>query len=228
MYYWIGERMTEKKEFAEVSKLDGPGKYRFAALCDWDIVGGVHRVSSDVIFGEHPTFEFDSIQYHLAKKFQNITSQVFYEASLEGGKYTPASFKFVPKWDGPLCADGDYLIYDGEICFIKSDGNCSGDNLYSNFEIHSNFEIKDVGNLSIEKNKLIVDEPIGRDVNLELMFNSAAPHHTEPPKHWRTWITLEGENPGKLVKEVIDYINSEKERLKAPLWKRKPTLTVKT
>ena len=215
--------MTEKKEFTRVRKIIGPGKYRFAALCDWNMIGGVRGMTSDVIFGEHPNFEYDNIQYYLAKKFQNITAQVFYEASLDDGDYTPASFNFVPKWDGgSLSADGDYIIYDGEISFIKSDGNCSSGGAYTNFEI------KDVGDLSIKKNKLVVDKPIGRDASFELRFDGDAPHHTNPPEHWRAWIDLEGENPGKLVKAAIDYVNSEKERLKAPLWKKKPTPTVKT
>jgi hypothetical protein len=165
--------------------------------------------------GKHPNVKYDDISFYLKGKYPHIFLQTFNEATLEDGEYTPASFSFDHKWKGHLDnPDGEYIGCDGEMYFLISGGS------YSNGSGSWEFLIKDVGNLSIAKNKLIIDKPKLRDGKMDVYLSGSAPHHTNPPEHWKAHIEYEGRHPGKLVLAVRKYLNSEIARLNAPLLKK--------
>lgn len=203
--------LEKELEFVNVNKIDKPGEYRFATNGNWDGKHSWTGVASNVIYDKHPRVKYDDIPNHLREKFQGIALQRFIPASLWDGEYTPSEFQFVNEWTS-LDHDGNYVIYDGEIYRMSSGGQ------YSNGDGSWGFYIKDIGNLSIVKNKLIIDEPIGRDGEFKLTVDGSAPHHSTTQDYWRAWIDYKGEKPGKLVRGVIDYVNSEKKRMNIPLW----------
>lgn len=212
------QTLVDRAEFVRASKIDGSGEYRFASVGDWDGRIGYGGIPSNALSTEHLNVKYNVIPLYLAKKFPNAGVQDFVDASLDGGDYSPAKFFFSKGWKkfSYSAGDGHFLIVDGEIYSLVSDGT------FSNGGGHWSFSIRDVGNLSIVRNRL-VEEKCERDGKFELDLSGDAPHHSNPPRHWRAWIRYNGKNPGNLVKEVVEYVNSEKERLKVPLWKKRIT-----
>ena len=198
-------KAIHKEKFKKVRKIIETGEYEFAENPNWDFRKG----GSEMVYGEFPKFLYNGINLYLKEKFPQIFSQKFIPASLDDGKYTPAYIEFCNNWDEKCRADGKFIGYDGEI--------------YYNLSLpRKSYKIKDVGNLIIKENKLIVSEPYRRNGKLELMIMSYDPsiEGGYEPKRWGASIHYKGEQPGKLIKAAIEYINSEKKRLNAPLWKK--------
>ena len=107
-----------------------------------------------------------------------------------------------------------FVGFEGEVYYIRFGGRSS--NGYGDWH----FSIKDLGNLSIEKNKLLIAQPKNRDGNLNVRLSGTAPHfHRDTGRSWRGWISVEGEKPGVLVKVVINYMNDVRTNSDIPLWK---------
>ena len=206
------EATLEKKlEFIEVKSISKPGEYVFATEGNWDGKGSWTGVASNSIYSKHPNVIYNDIPSHLKEKFPNIILQKFIPASLSDGEYTPSEFEFVKNWTR-LDSDGNFALCDGEIYEISSGGQ------YSGGSGSWGFYIKDIGNLSIIKNRLMIDKPEDRDGEFKLNLGGSAPHASQTQDYWRAWIDYKGQKPGKLVKAAVDYVNSEKKRINAPLW----------
>lgn len=198
------ETVSEETKFVRVDRIEDPRKYRF--------YGDGNDINS-YLSTEHLRSKYNEIPQHLKGIFPNVNVQEFCEARLDRGEYTPASFYFKSGWDSLTLHQNNFVIVNGQIYSISSGGNYSGgDGRWS-------FSVRDAGNLSIVKNKLI-EEASPRDGKLELSLSGDAPHHSNPPRRWRAWVDYEGTKPGELIEKVVEYINSEKERLQVPLWKQ--------
>ena len=212
--------LEKRTVWARAEKIDAPGEYKFNSCGEWD---GKHlpwsEVPSDSIMGEQPRVKYEEMIVQLKRRFPHAGLQRFIAASLAGGEYTPARFEYALNWGnftggGNHLFGNDFIVIDGEIYFMTSGGN------YSNGGGNWSFRIEDTGNLSIARNKLVKENPVGRDGEFSLRLSGDAPHHSCPPKNWRAWIDYSGENPGRMVREAVNHVNSEKARLNTPLWRK--------
>lgn len=206
-------RNPEGQEYVEVEEIDGSGDYRFAIDGNWD-GRQFHEIPSNALHTEHLNVKYKAIYHHLEERFPLVTVPRFFKARISPkGEYIPSKSEHLTGWDNVKDYQPDLIVLEEETYRILQHGN------YSNGHGGWHFSIQDLGDLSMFENKVVAGET-ERDGKLRVSLSGDAPHHTNPGRYWRAWIDYSGENPGKAVREVADYLNSEKERLGVPLWKK--------
>lgn len=207
----MAKAIHKEAKFIKVEEIKEPGEYKFAGNPNLDITK-----EGSMVYGEYPMFLYEEINFYLKEKFPQISSQEFIPASLDDGKYTPAGYKFCDSWDRESDTNREefrkFIVYDAKVHHISLSLESFG--YY--------YTIRDVGNLSIIENKLRTSKPDRRSGELELMIlsiNQSIMDHPKPKKWWGS-INYKGEHSGKLIKAAIKYINLEKKKLNAPLWKK--------
>jgi hypothetical protein len=219
--------MTSKDQFVRVPRIEGPGKYvfanrhtnRFANCGNWNsMISETDEVENN-IHGEQPKVKYGEIPRHLIERFPHMGLQRFIKAEIYDGEYTPARIevKAIDEDETFWESGSDFIVVDGQAYQVSSG------RIYSNGAGNWEFSIRDVGRLRIVKNKLVETRLVGRDGKLRLDITGSAPHYSRRGMidYWRAWVEYEGESPGRLVQETVNYINSEARRLKAPLLKER-------
>lgn len=200
----VGERL----QYQEVLRIEGSGEYRFVKDPNQPQKYDGGYGYSDSLTSEPPLIAYKLPKY-LKEKFPYIGSQRFHPARLVGGEYTPARFEYFARWN-PSYNENEVVMLDGEIYSIVHSYPGSNDD---------SFSIEDIGNLLVVKNKLVVQEPDGRDGKFSINIHGGSTRYNSV-EYWRGFMEVDGNNPGKLVQEAIDYINGVKESNSIPLWKK--------
>jgi len=198
--------IDEKVERVEVKMIESPGKYFFSRDGKWRETEFGGNGPKNTLFTKSMRVTYDSVPVYLESRFKGMKAQKFVEASLIDGEYTPASLEFSSNWSDFAKGVQGFGVYNGEISRISTGEN--------------GFEIEDVGNLKIVKNKLVAGKPRHRDGKLDFTLDRYSDYH-EGMLSWRASMEYWGKNPGIFVRAAIDHINSEKERVGATLWKAK-------
>jgi len=174
----------EQKEFQEVSEVDGPGRYKLSS-----------GITFLPIFGH-------LFSDKLMKKNPSASAIRFNPATLIDEEYTPASLEYLTNIDSLLARGINAIVVNSEIYELSGDFNSSNGNG------RSSFYIKDIGNLSVVKNKLVIDKPKKRDGKFDLYGYGSVVHFSRAiSPGWSAQLTIEGEKPGKLVTGTIDILN---------------------
>jgi hypothetical protein len=207
----MASSLEKQLKFVRVDGLSGPGEYRFATpITRPDSFGGPAPLLE--VYSPQPRLKDNDIPNQLKERFSDTIKQRFLPAIQSDDTYMPARFESEHLWDS-LDLEGNYLKLNGETVFILAGRS------YSKAGGEWYFKIKDVGALSIANNELLIDKAAKRDGSIHLSIHGM-PADGSIPDYWKAWVDYKGENPGMMVKAVAEYINEEKERLAAPLWKK--------
>jgi hypothetical protein len=178
-----------------VRSIFGPGVYHF-------------------FIGTDPDFSYYSIPEHIQKTFPKIVAKIFEDADLNDGEYTRAKLRTEKDWSQDVSSGGVFLILKKQYCEMK------GYDSSSNGGSWGNFEVEDIGRVSIARNKLVISGTDDLDGKVSMHYSGTVPHfRTGGSKSSDYKVKVTGRNPGDVVLATIDFINSELRRTDNELYK---------
>jgi hypothetical protein len=189
-------------------KIERPGEYVIAdSPGSW--FGGLTMIK-----GDHPEVTYHRVPEHLKESFKGIKHREFQQFDFQGKLVTLPS-------DSRVESGTNYFILNDQICELEISNQNSGG--------HGNciFEIKDIEALKVVEGQVVTTKEKGEELALSKKNDGKVSFHLsyqfprwqgEKPKLWAMFVDYQGKNPGTLVNATLNYINSEIERMEAPVW----------
>jgi len=201
--------------YTPVANIDKHGQYLFGKVCSLD--GHTEPVFS----ANQPDFRWGSFLRYIKEKFPQTIAREFYPGCSACGNGT--KLEVLSDWPTGS-VEGIFLTFQERINKEKENYKVTSSGHSSSGYDSQFFRIEDSGRIAVVKKKLVVEDSKKRNGILQLQMDGTEPNIAklkDITPHWKATVIYGGDSSGRLIKAVVDYINSEKARLKIPLFWQK-------